>query len=219
MKFILTGLFTIAFFFFPKEEAPVYPPVQFCHPTTEFAEFSKEAEFINAHFEQAEVDFSIEKGSDIQYTTEDGQTANAFLIQPDEPTDKWIFVIHEWWGLNDHIKKEAEKYFDALEGFNVMALDLYDGNVARDRETAAKYMQGAEIPRLESIIKGAYDFAGDNAKVGSVGWCFGGGWSLQTGGSPFIWGQSICKRFTGAFAFLFRALVNPVVKSVLIKLP
>ncbi|NND76778.1 MAG: dienelactone hydrolase family protein [Flavobacteriales bacterium] len=181
MKFFLTGLFAIAIFLFPKEETPVYPPVQFCHPTTEFASFADDSQFIEAHYEQATVDFMVEKGNDIKFAVEDGEKANAFLIQPDEPSDKWIFVIHEWWGLNDHIKKEAEKYFNELENYNVMALDLYDGKVAGDRETAAKYMQGVKVPRLELIIRGAYEFAGENAKVGTVGWCFGGGWSLQSG--------------------------------------
>lgn len=166
---------------FPKEDTKVYPPVQFCHPTTEFAELANNLDFINAHYEQADVDFLIEKGEMITYEVREGDEANAFLIQPDEPSDKWLFVIHEWWGLNDHIKKEAEKYFVELKDFNVIALDLYDGNVASEREMAAKYMQQAEIPRVEAIIKGAYSFVGPSAKVGSVGWCFGGGWSLQAG--------------------------------------
>ena len=181
MKTIFALFVTTMIFLYPREEEPVYPPVQFCHPTTEFAEFANDPSFINAHYEQAEVDFSVEKGLMITYKVKGGDDANAFLIQPDEPSDKWLFVIHEWWGLNDHIKKEAEKYFNELNDFNVIALDLYDGNVASDRETAAKYMQDAEIPRVEAIINGAYSFAGSNAKIGSVGWCFGGGWSLQTG--------------------------------------
>lgn len=181
MKLILTGIFSLMILLFPKQEEIEYPPIQFCHPTTEFAEFANDPEFISEHYEQAEVDLLVEKGSMITYEVREGKDANAFMIQPDEPSDKWLFVIHEWWGLNDHIKKEAEKYYNELGDFNVIALDLYDGNVASDRETAAKYMQAAEIPRVEAIIHGAYGYAGADAIVGSVGWCFGGGWSLQAG--------------------------------------
>jgi len=51
------------------------------------------------------------------------------------PTKKYLFVIHEWWGLNDYIKQEAEKLQKEL-GVNVIALDLYDGKVTSDPKTA-----------------------------------------------------------------------------------
>jgi carboxymethylenebutenolidase len=41
-------------------------------------------------------------------------------------------------------------------------------------------MQGVKTDRAAAIVKGALLYAGPNAKVASVGWCFGGGWSLQT---------------------------------------
>ena len=41
-------------------------------------------------------------------------------------------------------------------------------------------MQSIKTERAINIIKGAYSYAGANAKVFTIGWCFGGGWSLQT---------------------------------------
>ncbi len=180
MKSILSVIFIIGVLIFPKEEKKEYPPVQFCHPADSFAEFSNDADFLAAHYlPETLIDFQA-KGEMIQFDVKEREKANAYLLQPDEPTNKWLFVVHEWWGLNDHIKKESEKYFDAL-GYNVIALDLYDGKVATDRKTASQYMQSCSKERAEAIIAGAYAYAGENAQVGSVGWCFGGGWSLQTG--------------------------------------
>lgn len=104
------------------------------------------------------------------------------LIQLDaakQKSDKWLFVIQEFWGLNDYIKKEAETYYSELGNVNVLALDMYDGKVSNNRDTAASYMRAAKPERLENIIKAAFSYAGANAKFYTVGWCFGGGWSLQ----------------------------------------
>ncbi|NJM24800.1 MAG: dienelactone hydrolase family protein [Bacteroidia bacterium] len=62
---------------------------------------------------------------------------------------------------------------------NVLALDMYDGNLATDRENAAKYMQAFKQERGNAIVLGALAFAGKDARVGTIGWCFGGGQSLQ----------------------------------------
>jgi carboxymethylenebutenolidase len=66
-----------------------------------------------------------------------------------------------------------------LGNVNVIALDMYDGKVTTDRTAASEYMQQFKQERGNAIVLGALDFAGKNAKVGTVGWCFGGGQSLQ----------------------------------------
>ena len=122
--------------------------------------------------------YTSEKGKDITYATPDGATAHAFEIKAAKPTSYYLFVIHEWYGLNDYIKQEAETLANET-GINVIALDLYDHKVAANRDDAAKYMQSVKTERAISIIKGAYAYAGSNARVFTIGWCFGGGWSLQ----------------------------------------
>lgn len=57
---------------------------------------------------------------------------------------------------------------------------MYDGKVASTPDSAGKLMQGAKSARLESIVKGGLAYAGTKAKIFTVGWCFGGGWSLQS---------------------------------------
>jgi carboxymethylenebutenolidase len=115
----------------------------------------------------------------VEFNTPDGTMAKGFYIPADKPTKYTLFVFQEWWGLNDHIKREAEHFYSALGNVNVLALDMYDGKVATSREEAGKLMGGASPARLESIIKGAILYVGPKAKIATVGWCFGGALSLK----------------------------------------
>ncbi|GGF13420.1 hypothetical protein GCM10011383_25790 [Hymenobacter cavernae] len=120
------------------------------------------------------------EGQAIEFKTPDGKNAHGFEIKSSTPSNKYLFVIHEWWGLNDYIKKESSTFANELKGVNIIALDLYDGQVASTPEEAGKLMQGVKTDRAQNIIKGAIMYAGPKAQIASVGWCFGGGWSLQT---------------------------------------
>ena len=42
------------------------------------------------------------KGQDIAYKTADGTDAHAWEVKADKSTSEYLFVIHEWWGLNDY---------------------------------------------------------------------------------------------------------------------
>jgi len=119
-------------------------------------------------------------GEVITFATPDGQKASGFLIKSQKPSDKWLLVYQEWWGLNDFIKQEAQKYATDLKDVNVLAVDMYDGKVATEREDAMKYMQAATKERLGSIMKGAIGYVGPKAEIASIGWCFGGMLSLQS---------------------------------------
>lgn len=153
-----------------------------CHtPATEkFALFASNKSFNNEHpSPRLYTHFSEAGGEMIKFKTPDGQEASGYLIKSATPTNNWIFVFQEWWGLNDNIKRQSEDIFNAVGNVNVLALDMYDGKVATDRENAGKYMQAFKQERGNMIVKGALNYAGKNAKIGTVGWCFGGGQSLQ----------------------------------------
>lgn len=119
-------------------------------------------------------------GKMMTFDAADGQKANAYFIPAKKKTKKWLIVIQEWWGLNDNIKLEADKYFGALGDMNVIAVDMYDGKVAATPDSAMKLMRGANMGRMAAIIQGAIKHAGADASIYTVGWCFGGMWSLQT---------------------------------------
>lgn len=156
--------------------------IAICHvPATEkFALFASNESFNSQHqMPRAYVHVSQAGGKMIAYDCPDGTKANAYVIRAAEKTDQWIFVFQEWWGLNDNIKKWAEDLYNEVGNVNVMALDMYDGKLATDRENAGKYMQAFRQERGDAIVKGAAQYAGKGAKIGTVGWCFGGGQSLQ----------------------------------------
>jgi carboxymethylenebutenolidase len=94
-----------------------------------------------------------------------------------------IIVIHEWWGLNDNVRSMADQL--AGEGYIVLAVDLFSGEVAETREQASGLMTAVvENPDAASEnIRQAFSFLKSTAgapRVASLGWCFGGGWSLNT---------------------------------------
>lgn len=144
-----------------------------------FASFSNDKEFRDIH--QTPNDFKLQnaKGEMITFKTKDGKSANAYFVKSQKKSNKYIFVFHEWWGLNDNIKREADELQKDLGDVNILAIDLYDGKVATNSDDASKFMQSVKQERAMDIINGAIDFVGKDAQVGTLGWCFGGGWSLQ----------------------------------------
>ncbi len=94
-----------------------------------------------------------------------------------------IIMIHEWWGLNDNVRAMAERL--AGEGYIVLAIDMFGGKTASSPEAARQLMlQVVENPQSAAAnIEAAYGFVNDVAgapRIASLGWCFGGGWSLNT---------------------------------------
>ncbi|MBK7427271.1 MAG: dienelactone hydrolase family protein [Saprospiraceae bacterium] len=148
--------------------------------TASFAALGSDQEFRSAHM-SPRMDTLLEpKGKLIGIATDDEKQAYGYFITATEPTDKILLVFHEWWGLNDNIKRESDKLFEALGGkAHVLAVDLFDYKKATDAEAAAKLTANATDERLTTIIKGAFKLGGEEAKYATLGWCFGGSWSLQ----------------------------------------
>jgi len=90
-----------------------------------------------------------------------------------------IVMIHEWWGLNDNIKEMADKL--ASYGYVVLAVDLYDGEVATTSDQARQLISSYDSERGIQNMNSAASFLTENyssKNIGSIGWCFGGGQSL-----------------------------------------
>jgi carboxymethylenebutenolidase len=151
-----------------------------CAPsaTDKFAALGNDKDFVLSHDAPLPFVYHSAKGADITFKTADGTDAHGWMVKASKATNYYLFVIHEWWGLNDYIKQESEKLGDDL-GVNVIALDMYDNKVAATPDDAVKLMQSLKPERAMNIINGAYSYAGSKAKVFTIGWCFGGGWSLQ----------------------------------------
>lgn len=109
---------------------------------------------------------------------------SGYLAKPaKEGTYPGVVMIHEWWGLNDHIKQAADDL--AAEGYIVLAVDLFNGAVATSADAAMAQVQNlnqeAAINNLQAAVS---RLKGEGAsKIASLGWCFGGGQSLQLAAS------------------------------------
>lgn len=111
------------------------------------------------------------------------ETVSGFLVTPEgKGPFPAIVVIHEWWGLNDQVKGEAERL--AKEGYVTLAVDLYRGKVTGDPEEAHELLRGlpedravrdliAAVSHLQTLPNVKKD------RIGSIGWCMGGGYSLS----------------------------------------
>lgn len=148
--------------------------------TQQFAMLASDKKFVMAHPAPLPIHFKSDIGKSITYNTPDGKTADAYELKAKRPTNNYILVVHEYFGLNDYVKKESERIYNDLGNVNIIDLDLYDGKVTADRAEAAKLMQAVNDDRAKAIIKGAIAYVGPKAHIATLGWCFGGGWSLQS---------------------------------------
>jgi carboxymethylenebutenolidase len=92
-----------------------------------------------------------------------------------------LVVIHEWWGLNEWVKEQAQKL--AEQGYVALAVDLYRGKSTDDPDVAHQLSRGLPEDRGMRDLRAAVAFLQSQKevnpkRVGSIGWCFGGGWSL-----------------------------------------
>jgi len=121
----------------------------------------------------------------VEYATVNDRVVSGFLARPAgaAPGGPAVIVIQEWWGLNDNIRSMARRL--AGEGYTALAVDLYAGEVAENPERARELMQASmgREQELEDNLRQAYSYLTDArgaTKIGTIGWCFGGGWSLRT---------------------------------------
>lgn len=115
----------------------------------------------------------------IEFKTAGGDSS-AYVALPDAPKGKAVILIHEWWGLNDHIKDIAGRY--AAEGFTAIAPDLYRGTVATNPEDASKMMHALAIEDGLDTIACAISAAREKygfAHFGISGYCMGGTFALR----------------------------------------
>ena len=93
-----------------------------------------------------------------------------------------LIVIQEWWGLNDWIRQQADRY--AKAGYVALAPDLYRGKSTADPNVAHELMRGLPQDRAIADMKAAFDYLSkrkdvDPKRIGVIGWCMGGGYALD----------------------------------------
>lgn len=123
-------------------------------------------------------------GEETVYGEVGGKPLRGYVARPKNASGSLpgIIVIQEWWGLNDNIRAMTRRL--AGEGYLALAVDLYGGEVATDPGKARELMTKAlgDLEAGSSNIRAAHAWLERNGarKVGVIGWCFGGGWALET---------------------------------------
>lgn len=125
-----------------------------------------------------------QRGSMVSLRGPVGET-QGYLSLPQEsgPAKKRpaIIVIQEWWGLNEWIRQNTDRFAD--QGYVTLAVDLYRGAQASDQQEAHELMRGMPEDRAMADLKAGFDYLASNpsvdpTRIGSIGWCMGGGYSL-----------------------------------------
>ena len=120
--------------------------------------------------------------STVTYATVDGRDVTGYLAVPADASDTvpGILVIHEWWGLNDNIRTMARRL--AGQGYAALAVDLYGGAAASTPDSARTLASSVDPAAARENLRQAHAWLGERGspRTASLGWCFGGGWSLRT---------------------------------------
>lgn len=110
-----------------------------------------------------------------------GRTVSAALALPDRTPAGAVLLIHEWWGLNDQIRAMAAEL--ANLGYVALAVDLFGGEVAQSPSEAQALTRNLDPAEARETLSAWIDWlrahAATTDRVATMGWCFGGGWSLN----------------------------------------
>ncbi|MEB2310856.1 MAG: dienelactone hydrolase family protein [Sorangiineae bacterium] len=139
-----------------------------------------EAAFAAAHAADAKSAPAL-RGATVELA---GTRAYLSLPKQGKPPLAGLVVIHEWWGLDDHIERWSDRL--AEDGYAALAVDLFDGKIATRPEDAAAQVKALDATRARTTLLAASHFLRTDPrvraeKVGAIGWCFGGKWSLELG--------------------------------------
>ncbi len=145
---------------------------------------------------------------EVVYGTVDGRPLRGYMARPEAPIVGQrlpaILVIHEWWGLNENVKTMTRRL--AAEGYVALAVDMFGGTVATTPEQARTLTAGVMANReagVRNLAEAAKWARAQGApKLATLGWCFGGGWSLgaalampeQVDASVMFYGQVVTDR-------------------------
>lgn len=116
-----------------------------------------------------------------------GADLESFLAYDNESDARrpGVLVIHEWWGLNDYIRRRAGMLAEL--GYVALAVDMYGGGeVADNPDDAGRLMNGVlgDMSQAESRMAAALEYLQNHESVdalciAAIGYCFGGAMVLH----------------------------------------
>lgn len=137
------------------------------------------------------------KTETLSFVTPDGETTAVVALPAEADSQKAaVILIHEWWGINDHIRDIASRY--AREGYTCIAPDLFRGETANDTQEATKLMNGLPLEDGINTIRRAIEESREKygvEKFAITGYCMGGTFALRA--ACLIEGLSAAAAFYG----------------------
>jgi len=125
------------------------------------------------------------EGVPVHYVAGDEATTGYLAVPEGEGPFPALVIIHEWNGLVDRVRQVADDF--AAEGYVTLAADLYSGRTGSTSEENIALMTeaNADMPGVVTNLNAAVAFLRDRSdvtgRVGTMGWCFGGGIALSYG--------------------------------------
>lgn len=116
------------------------------------------------------------RGSRIEISIDGGSLA-AYLAVPEPGCGRGVLVLHEAFGLVDHVCDVCDRL--AREGFVALAPDLYRGQQADEIDEAVKLAASLTPDQVRADLAGGVDalirhHAVEGPQVGALGFCMGG---------------------------------------------
>jgi carboxymethylenebutenolidase len=125
------------------------------------------------------------RGSDLSYLADDPATTGYLAVPEGDGPFPALVIIHEWNGLQDRVRQLADDF--AAEGYVTLAADLFQGRTGSNPEENMALVQESmnDMPRVVDNLNGAVSYLRSRSdvtgRVGTMGWCFGGGIALSFG--------------------------------------
>jgi carboxymethylenebutenolidase len=117
----------------------------------------------------------------ISFETPNGATTAVVALPASAASESAaVILIHEWWGINEHMRDIAARY--AREGYICIAPDLFRGKTASNPQEAAKLMNELPLDDGTNTIKRAIEESRERygvEKFGITGYCMGGTFALR----------------------------------------
>ncbi len=121
-------------------------------------------------------------GESVSYYADDEASVGYLAVPEGAGPFPAVILIHEWNGLVDRVREVADAM--AAEGYVALAADLYSGEVGTSADENRALMSehlatpDAMVANLDAAARFLRERDDVTGRVGTMGWCFGGGVAL-----------------------------------------
>ena len=125
---------------------------------------------------------NAQKSKEVSYMSDQDSVLGYLSLPKGDGEHPALILVHEWWGVTQWMKDNADMF--AKKGYVALCVDLYRGKVTNKPDEAMKLSQSLNQDRANQDVASAFNYLKtlpqvDDKRIGCIGWCMGGGFSLQ----------------------------------------